>query len=169
MAETPSLRRLVRALLVYGGEVAAELEVERRGRGRKGREAQSSMGSSDIRKASVLESGGGSCPLAVLVHVDAQDAMRGVGMQNTLKQKMLRNMRCPLIVSTLFLLYLCCFCCQTHFWDFIDEEHTSSVPFLLFPGTQIAEDIHASREILGSATMAISSGCPRQLEIVEEA
>lgn len=57
MAETPSLRRLVRALLVYGGEAAAELEVERRGRGRKGREAQSSMGSSDIRKASVLESG----------------------------------------------------------------------------------------------------------------
>ena len=80
VAETPSLRRVVRALLVYGGEVAAEPEVERGGRGRKGREAQSPMGSSDIRKPSVLGSGGGSCPLAVLVHVDAQDAMRGVGM-----------------------------------------------------------------------------------------
>ena len=78
-------------------------------------------------------------------------------------------MRCPLIVSTLFLLYLCCFCCQTHFWDLIDEKDTSLVPFLLFPGIQIEEDIHASREILNNATMAISSGCHRQLEIVEEA
>ena len=90
----------MRALLVYGGEAAAEPEVERGGRGRKGREAQSPLGSSDIHKPSELGSGGRSCPLAVLVHVDAQDAMRGAGMQNTLKWKMLRNMRCPLIVPT---------------------------------------------------------------------
>ena len=66
----------------------------------EGREAQSPMGSSDIHKPPVLGSRGRSCPLAVLVQVDTQDAMRGVGMQNTLKWKMLRNMRCPLIVPT---------------------------------------------------------------------
>lgn len=110
---------------------------KRREEEEEGREARSPMGSSDIRTPSVLGPGGGSCPLAVLVHLDA---MRGVGMQNTLKRKMLRNMRCSLIVSTLLLLYLCCFGCQTHFWDLIDEKDTSLVPFLLFPGTQVAEE-----------------------------